>query len=246
MKTTLKESIRYSRFLAFAAFLSVGAAACADAESSEAPEEGDMPAQEAEVSDDMTEDAPVADRSAGDPAPSAKPAMRTLAPTGTTMSFFIDQEVSTNTHAVGDRFVATLDTPVRDASGNVVLPAGTPSQWVVTQSSVQDGEALLAVQIESVEWNDRWVPATATVTKADLDADNPDSGSETAAKIGVGAAAGALVGQILGKNTESTLKGAGVGAAVGTAVALATKGGSAKLPAGSILTVRLDKALTVS
>lgn len=42
---------------------------------------------------------------------------------------------------------------------------------------------------------------------------------ETAAKIGVGAAAGALVGQILGKDTESTLKGAGVGAAVGTAVA---------------------------
>ena len=79
------------------------------------------------------------------------------------------------------------------------------------------------------------------MTQADLDADNPDSTGETAAKIGVGAAAGALVGQILGQDTESTLAGAGVGAAVGTAVALATRGGSAKLPAGSVLTVRLDE-----
>lgn len=226
---TLKE---YSRHLGVAALVAFAPAACSDAQSSEAPRGEDMPAEEAV-------ETPVAE-------PSPEPVVRTLAPRGTTMSFFVDQEISTDGHEVGDRFIATLDTPVRDASGNVVFAAGTASRWVVTRSSVEDGQALLALEVESIDWNGRWIPTSATVTDAVLDTDNPDSGTETAVKIGVGAAAGALIGQILGKDTESTLKGAGVGAAVGTAVALATKGGSAKLPAGSILEVELLEPLTVS
>lgn len=229
----MKTLMEYSRYLGLAALVACAPAACSDAESREAPEREDAPA--AEVADE----APVAETM-------DEPAVRVLAPEGATMSFFVDQEISTDSYAVGDRFIATLDTPVRDADGNVILAAGTASQWVVTRSSVEDGQALLAMEMESIDWHGNWLPTTATVTDAMLDADNPDSDTETAAKIGVGAAAGALVGQILGKDTESTLKGAGVGAAVGTAVALATKGGSAKLPAGSILTVELVEPLTVS
>ena len=223
----------YSRIFGLAALVALAPAACSDAQSSEAPEGEDVAVE------DVAENTPDTDVS-------SEPMVRTLAPEGATMRFFVDQEISTDSYAVGDRFLATLDTPVRDADGNVVFPAGTASQWIVTRSSVEDGQALLAMEIESIEWNGSWIPTSATVTDAMLDTDNPDSGTETAAKIGVGAAAGALVGQILGKDTESTLKGAGVGAAVGTAVALATKGGSAKLPAGSILTVELVEPLTVS
>lgn len=229
----MKTLMEYSRYLGLAALVAFVPAACSDAESREAPEGEDGPA--AEVADE----APVTETM-------DEPAVRVLAPEGAAMSFFVDQEISTDSYAVGDRFIATLDTPVRDADGNVVFAAGTASQWVVTRSSVEDGQALLAMEMESIDWNGNWLPTTATVTDAMLDTDNPDSDTETAAKIGVGAAAGALVGQILGKDTESTLKGAGVGAAVGTAVALATKGGSAKLPAGSILTVELVEPLTVS
>ncbi|MBT8487280.1 MAG: glycine zipper family protein [Gemmatimonadetes bacterium] len=244
----MKNLMEYSRYFGFAALVAFAPAACSDAQSREAPEGEDMPVAEAMEEAPPAEEAPAAE--AIDEAPVAdsmvEPAVRVLAPQGATMSFFVDQEISTDSYAIGDRFVATLDTPVRDAEGNVVFAAGTESQWIVTQSVVEDGQALLAMELESVDWNGDWIPVTATVTDAMLDTDNPDSGTETAAKIGVGAAAGALVGQILGKDTESTLKGAGVGAAVGTAVALATKGGSAKLPAGSILTVELVEPLTVS
>lgn len=243
----MKDLMEYSRYLGLAALVAFAPAACSDAESREAPEGEDAPV--AEVSDPApVDETPVADVVDETPVVDTmvEPAVRVLAPQGATMSFFVDQEISTDSYAIGDRFIATLDTPVRDADGNVVFAAGTASQWVVTQSTVEDGQALLAMELESVDWEGNWIPATATVTDAKLDTDNPDSGTETAAKIGVGTAAGALVGQILGKDTESTLKGAGVGAAVGTAVALATKGGSAKLPAGSILTVELVEPLTVS
>lgn len=223
--------IEYSRLLTLSALVAFAPAACSDAQSREAPEGEDVAAEEME--------APA-------PAVSDETSVRAVVPQGTAMSFFVDQEISTDSHAVGDRFIATLDTPVRDANGNVVLKAGTASQWIVTQSSVQDGQALLAMAMESIDWNGSWLPAVANVTDAKLDTDNPDSGTETATKIGVGAAAGALVGQIIGKDTESTLKGVGVGAAVGTAVALATKGGSSKLPAGSILMVELVEPLTAS
>jgi hypothetical protein len=55
----------------------------------------------------------------------------------------------------------------------------------------------------------------------------------------------APVGQIIGRDTRSTLTGAGVGAALGTAVALSTRSGSATLPEGSLLGVRLNSPLQI-
>lgn len=226
MRNFLESSPGYVRALAIGVAFALGATACGDAESREAPEEA--------------ADAPAAERAA--PATASTVAVAE----GTSMIFAVDQEISTDTHATGDRFVAGLASPVNSSDGETALPAGTQSQWVVTQSTTEDGQALLAFELESIEVGGEWKPIAATVTHAELDTDTPDSDSETAAKIGVGAAAGAIVGQILGKDTESTLTGAGVGAAVGTAVALSTRGGSATLPAGSAMTVRLDEPLTVS
>lgn len=228
MRNFLESVPGNSRVLAIGVAFALGVTACADAESREAPE------------DAANADAPAAEAT-------TRAESNTVAVAeGTSMIFTVDQEVSTDTHAAGDRFVASLASPVNSSSGETALPDGTRSQWVVTESTTEDGQALLAFELEAIEVGGEWKPAGATVTHAELDTDNPDSDSETAAKIGVGAAAGAIVGQILGKDTESTLTGAGVGAAVGTAVALSTKGGSATLPAGSAMTVRLDEPLTVS
>ena len=241
MRTMFEKHARFVRLLTVTAAVAFGAAACADAESREAPED-EAPAAEASAANEAPEtDAPA---SGGEEAPAEDDAPSMMVPAGTSMTFTVDQEISTDSYAVGDRFLATLSQPVT-IQGQTMLQAGTPSQWVVTQSTTEDGQALLAIQIESVDVDGAWVPVTATVAEAELDTDDPDSGGETAAKIGVGTAAGAIIGQVLGKDTESTLKGAGVGAAVGTAVALATRGGSAKIPAGSALTVQLDEPLTV-
>lgn len=236
MKTLFEKNGSLLRFVAVTALVGVGTAACADAESREAPADGIEAAAEA----------PAADPAPTDDAPADERAAPMMVPAGTSMTFSVDQEVSTSSYAVGDRFLGTLTAPVSGADGDVLLEAGTPSQWVVTQSTTEDGQALLAFALESIDVDGEWVPVTATVAEADLNTDTPDSGGETAAKIGVGTAAGAIIGQILGEDTESTLKGAGVGAAVGTAVALATRGGSATLPAGSALTVQLEEPLPVS
>lgn len=183
-------------------------------------------------------DAPDADR------PEVE-ARRTV-PVGTSLTFIVDENVSTEEHQVGDAFTATLSSNVTDVEGSVVLEEGAPSRWIVTQSTTEDGQTLLAVNLEAIRIDGEWVPVVGTVTEADLETDAADSKSETAAKIGVGAAAGAIIGQIVGRNTESTLKGAGLGAAVGTAVALTTRGGSAVLPQGAAITVLLDEPIVVS
>ena len=169
----------------------------------------------------------------------------TTVPTGAVMAFVVDRTVSTETDEAGARFSATLQSPVLDTESSTVIPAGATSTWVVTESSSQDGQSLLGVRLETVQVEGERREVTATVTEAELDTDNPDTDGETAAKIGIGAAAGAIVGQIVGHDTKSTLAGAGVGAAVGTAVALTTRGGHATLPAGSRLVVQLDQPLLI-
>lgn len=184
---------------------------------------------------------------AGSDQPAAnEEATSTSVPAGTTMTFSVDQTVSTDQNSVGDHFTATLRSDVVDSEGDDVIGQGTPSRWIVTQSSTEGDQTLLAVQLDAIRIGGEWQSVEGTVTQADLHVDQGDTGGETAAKIGVGAAAGAIIGQILGKDTESTLAGAGVGAAVGTAVALTTRGGSATLPAGSSITVQLDQPLVLS
>ena len=72
-----------------------------------------------------------------------------------------------------------------------------------------------------------------------------DSRTEQAAKVGGGAAVGAIIGQIIGRNTRSTVAGAAIGAAAGTAVAIGTANVDAVVDAGSDVTIRLDRSITV-
>lgn len=229
--------------------LGLGAAACSEAESRDAPAPDDAPVEEAPTAEGSAtaagsataEGSATADARSADEEP-----MRRTVPTGTMMTFAVQDTVSTETHDVGDTFTATLRSNVTDVSGTTVVDEGSPSRWVLTESAVRDGQALLAFQLESIQVDGAWMAVTAEVTETDLQTDDPATGGETAAKIGVGAAAGALIGQILGRDTESTLAGAGAGAAIGTVVALSTRGGHATLTPGSSITVELTGPLVIS
>jgi len=207
------------RTLAVALTAALGLGACAEGESRNAPEDSRAVAE--------------------------APPTRTVT-NGASMIFAVDRTVSTDTDEPGAHFTATLQSPVYATDGAEAMTAGTESRWIVSESSTEGGQSVLVVRLEALRVSGEWVPVAATVTDATLDTDHPDSDGETAAKIGVGAAAGAIVGQILGGDAESTLAGAGVGAAVGTAVALSTRGGHATLPVGSQIHVRLDESLTIS
>lgn len=213
-----------------------------DASASEAPEGGAAaPAASQPASGGATRRGPNA-------APAAEaPAARVVA-AGTTLTFTMNEEVSTSDHKAGHTFTTALASDALGADGAVVVPSGAIGHWVVTESTDDNGqgEAVLAVKLESIEVGGTSHPVTATVTDAELSTDKRDSKTETAAKIGIGAAAGAIAGKVLGGSTSATLKGAGAGAAVGTAIALTTRGGSASLKQGAKVTVTLDAPLTLA
>jgi hypothetical protein len=214
--------------------LLVALAACGEGER----EPGEMPSSEP-----MTEMEEAAQPGVGQ---GAIERAATAVPAGTSMTFTVDETVSTDDNEVGDQFTATLQSPVTGPDGRTLIEAGTPSRWTVQEASTEGDSTVLAAQLESMQVDGSWETIPARVVSADVQTDTADTGGETAAKIGVGAAAGALIGQILGDDTRSTLAGAGVGAAAGTIFALATRGGSAELPAGSSITVELTAPLRVS
>jgi hypothetical protein len=210
--------------MTLAALLTFGMVACGVGESADAPEDSRMD--------------------------SGSPGTETLrtVPVGTSLTFRVQETVSTESHAAGDVFMATLESDVTDRHGDILVPAGTRSRWMVAESSASggsDGEAVLAIRLGAVELDGQWTSLDATVTDTNIRTGARDTNTETAAKVAVGAAAGAILGQIIGRSTGSTLKGAGAGAVVGTVVALSTRGSKATLPEGSTITVRLDEPVAV-
>jgi hypothetical protein len=207
-----------SRAGLLAAVLAVAVAGCRNADTAEAPVDGTEPVAKAQ--------------------PAALLA-------GTTLTFVVDETISTDSHVAGAEFNSTLTADAVASDGRVVLPAGTVGGWVVEKSEADngEGEAILIVRLLGVAVDEDWYPVEATIIASDLETDEKDSTGKTAAKIGIGAAAGAVVGGIVGDDAKDALKGATVGAAVGTVIALSTRDGSAKLPEGARLTVRLDEEL---
>jgi hypothetical protein len=166
---------------------------------------------------------------------------------GTELHFQVTEAVSTERNDAGDVFAIRLMDDAVASGGAVVLPAGTRGLATVIEarpSADATDTAVLAFRVSSVSPGDRPVPVRGTILTSGVDAERRDSGSETAAKVGTGAAAGAILGQILGSDSRSTITGAVVGTVAGGAIAMATRDGHAVLPAGSRFTLRLDEPLS--
>ncbi len=169
-------------------------------------------------------------------------------PAGTTLTFEVEEDVSTATHEAGQRFNLRLVSGVDGVHG-ATIPAGATARGIVTESqrsSGADSEAVLGVRIASVQVNGGYRDIAGTVQSTDLETAARDSGQRSAAKVATGAAAGAIIGQIIGRDTRSTVTGAAVGAAAGLGIALTTRDGHAVLPRGAMVVVRLDEPLVVN
>jgi hypothetical protein len=247
MKTLIRKfsrpvSLQGAGGLALAMTLALGQVACGNAQSNEDTESEAAAAAEAPAATPRA--------AAPRPAPAAPAAPRPAAkviPAGSVLTFEVTENVSTSSHDAGDGFSLRLVDGV-SGSGGAMLPSGATARGVVTQSvksSSSNEDALLAVEVRSVQVSGSSQPFTARVVSASVETSRQNSTQRSAAKIATGAAAGAIIGQILGKDTRGTVTGAAVGAAVGTAVALTTRGGHAELPVGSRVTVELTQAMTL-
>ena len=145
---------------------------------------------------------------------------------------------------VEDEVTARVTRDVR-VGDRVAIPAGARVFGEVTM--VERGgrlkeRARLGIRFTSIVLADgtRVPIETETIYR---EGDAP--GGESAAKIGGGAIAGAIIGGILG-GAKGAILGGGAGAGAGSAAVLAGGRNPATLPAGTPVTVRIQKPATVT
>lgn len=156
----------------------------------------------------------------------------------------VDTSVSTEDAAVEDHVEArvTRDVIVDD---QIAVPAGTRvigSVVLVERAGEFKGAARLGVRFHTVVLDDVFELPIGSET---VYRKGKGRGSKSAAKIGGAAVGGAILGAIFGGRQGAAIGGA-AGAAGGTAAAMAGDGQPATLPAGSTLTVRISRPVTIT
>jgi hypothetical protein len=160
--------------------------------------------------------------------------------TGTDIQVRLEQSLSSRTARLEDRFDATVVRAIH-SGGRVVLPAGTRVRGIVQAAEAAErpakpGRLDLTFDTLTLPNGPRMDIRTRVISiKEDLDK------GDTAKKAGMGALLGAVLGRVVGGT-----KGALIGLVVGGGGAIvATKGDDVELPEGSVLTLRLERPLTV-
>ena len=203
---------------------------------------------------DVPAAAPAVPAPASKPAPKPKPAPPP-APTsytlkaGTGIALSADDSISTRTAKPGDSFTATVSENVRDASGHVVIPAGsTVSGTIVRSVPAPNPRATGALElaVTSVTVHGRSYTVDGTVGSKDTVMQGRGVTGADAAKVGGGAAIGAVAGRIFGKNAKGAVIGGLAGAAAGGVAASRSRDVDVVLPKGAGIQVTLASSLTVS
>jgi hypothetical protein len=162
---------------------------------------------------------------------------------GTFATIRLVDAINSDTAQPGESFRATLDSPL-SSNGEVAIPAGyTVEGHVVDVKSAGKfaGQSLLVLQLDRLS-----VGSKSYILQTDrFRRQGSNRSTNTAEKVGGGAAIGAILGGILGGG-----KGAGIGAAagggVGGGVQAAGKGEQVKLASETVLKFTLQSPLTVT
>lgn len=175
------------------------------------------------------------------------PVTRTAA-TGTFVDVAVDDTISTRSTKAGAAFTGSIVADVKNAQGQVVIPAGSAVHGTVVEvkpapNPHTPGSLTLALTSVTVGGTD--YPIDARIDS--LETVNKGRGvtGADAAKVGAGAAAGAILGRVLGKNTKGAIIGGVVGAAAGAGVANQTRDIDVVLPKGAHINATLSAPLVV-
>lgn len=158
---------------------------------------------------------------------------------GTEMQVRLEQSLSSRTARMEDRVEATVDYPVRDSSGRILIPAGSRVVGTVrkvqrAQRPARGGELELA--FDSIYIGSTRYDISTRVVSIDEGLDRGD----TAERAGLGAVLGGVLGGLLG-GTKGALIGLVIG---GTGGVVSSRGEEVELPEGTILTLALDRPLS--
>lgn len=186
-------------------------------------------------------DPPTSGRGVEPPRPATE---ELVVPADSVIGLQIDSFVTTDRAQVEDDVQARVTRDVM-VSRRVAIPAGSlvsGSVVMVERAGKLKGAARLGVRFHTVVFDDGVeVPiVTETVYR-----EGSSRGRDNAARIGGGAVAGAILGAIFGGGRGAAIGGA-AGAAGGTAAAAAGDAEPATLAAGTTLTVRLSRPVSVT
>jgi hypothetical protein len=168
-------------------------------------------------------------------------------PAGATLSLASGSKICTNTSRVGERFTATVTTPVSGSNG-AVIPVGATANIEVTElkrSENANDDVRMGFRVVSVTYGGHTYPISATTTDAQVSKVRNQPKSKDVQKVVGGAAIGAIAGQILGKSTKATVIGAAVGGAAGAGAAAATSNYEGCVNSGARITAQLNSSTQV-
>lgn len=183
------------------------------------------------------------------PTPPAPARTRSLA-AGTTIAGTSSAEIHSGKNKVGDLIEAAVGEDIKDASGRVVIPAGSTVTLRVDKikwsENKSDPDGTLAVSAVSVKIGGESYPLDGAVAKLDRKMVNRGGAVGDASKVAAGAGIGAVAGRIIGGNKTGTIIGGIVGGAVGAQRAVETKDRDVVVAAGTPVTITLNSTFTRS
>jgi hypothetical protein len=201
------------------------------------------PAAPARVDPPSTEPAHVEPPRVDPPPPPAREFVELEVPSTSVLGLRIETPVSTETARIEDRVEARV---MRDVSvdGRTAIPAGTRALGAVTM--VERGgkvkeRARLGVRFHTLVLADG---AQLPIRSDTIIREGESPAGDSARKIGGAAVGGAILGALMG-GKKGAIVGSTAGAAGGTAVVMAGDRNAATLPAGAVVTVKLNSPVSV-
>jgi hypothetical protein len=157
--------------------------------------------------------------------------------------------ITSKTAKPGDPFTARVVEDVKNASGQVVIPAGAVVNGTISDVKPAPNPrtpGTLTLTVTSVTIRGNSYPIEASIDSIETVHKGRGVTTGDAAKVGAGAVAGAVLGRVIGGNRKGTIIGGVVGGIAGAGAASASKDSDIVLPAGAHIILRLTKELAVT
>jgi len=169
-------------------------------------------------------------------------------PVGTELSVRTTTTINSKDANDGQTFSASVDRDVLDASGNVLIPRGSPTELVVrdqNNGSIRNSSNL-TLDVQSVTVNgQRFLIDTEDLQQRGNGREGVGKNRRTGEFVGGGTALGAIIGAVAGGG-KGALIGALAGAAAGAGTQVLTKGSEVRVPSETVLTFRIDQPVTLN
>ena len=159
-------------------------------------------------------------------------------PSGTPIEVRTNETIDRDRAGDGRIYTGVVERDVLDANGAVAIPRGAQTELIVRSLS----DHTLALDMEAITVDRNRYIVGAEATQGGSRRDGVGANRRTGEYVGGGALLGTIIGALAGGGKGAAI-GAGAGAAAGLGTEVLTKGSRVRIPAESIITFRLNRAL---